>query len=119
MSGISAAGISAAGPVYHFAPDWKADHVHQHRRQTRGILQADGYKSYAKLCEPEGTARFREAACWAHLRRDFHDIRAATKSEIAREALDRIGVLYDMERDITGQPAELRLAAQNAQPAKG
>ena len=99
-------------------------HVHQHLKQTRGILQADGYKGYAKLYDPEpdGTARFREAACPAHLRRDFHDIWAATKSGIAREALDRIGALYDIEREITGQPADLRLApcgAQEAQSAKG
>ena len=108
------AGAAPPGAVYYFAPDWKEGHVHQHLRQTRGILQADGYKGYAKLYEPEpdGTPRFREAACWAHLRRDFHDIWAATKSEIAREALDRIGALYDIERDITGQPADVRLAAR-------
>jgi transposase len=46
--------------------------------------------------------RLREAACWAHLRRDFHDFWASNKSEIAREALDRIGKLYDIERD--GEP---------------
>jgi len=40
-----------------------------------------------------------------HLRRDFHDFWISTKSEIAREALDRIGKLYDIERDINGQPA--------------
>ncbi|OZA07271.1 MAG: hypothetical protein B7Y02_14265, partial [Rhodobacterales bacterium 17-64-5] len=62
--------------------------------------------------EPDGTARFREAACWAHLRRVCHDIWAATRSEIARVALDRIGALYDIEREITGQPADLRLAAR-------
>lgn len=108
------AGTAPPGAVYYFAPDWKEDHVHEHLKQTRGILQADGYKGYAKLYEPEpdGTARFREAACWAHLRRDFHDIWTATKSEIAREALDRIGALYDIEREITGQPADLRLAAR-------
>lgn len=108
------AGAAPPGAVYYFAPDWKEDHVHQHLRQSRGILQADGYKGYAKLYEPEpdGTARFREAACWAHLRRDFHDIWAATQSVIAREALDRIGALYDIEREITGQPADLRLAAR-------
>ena len=54
----------------------------------------------------------REAACWAHLRRDFHDFWASTKSEIAREALERIGKLYDIERDINGQSAEARLAAR-------
>ena len=54
----------------------------------------------------------REAACWAHLRRDFHDVWTTTKSEIAREALDRIGALYDIEREITGQSAEQRKAVR-------
>jgi transposase len=60
----------------------------------------------------DGIGRFREAACWAHWRRDFHDIWTSNKSEIAREALDRIGALYDIERDIAGQPADIRLAAR-------
>ena len=108
------AGSAPPGAVYYFAPDWKEEHVHNHLAKTHGILQADGYKGYAKLYapEPDGTTRFREAACWAHLRRDFHDVWASTKSEIAREALDRIGALYDIERAIAGQPADLRLAAR-------
>ncbi len=108
------AGTAPPGAVYRFAPDWKEDHVREHLSRTSGILQADGYKGYAKLYAPaaDGTCRFREAACWAHLRRDFHDVWTATGSEIAREALDRIGALYDIERDITGQPAEIRLAAR-------
>ena len=36
----------------------------------------------------------------------------AGKSQIAREALDRIGKLYDIEREIAGKSAELRLAAR-------
>lgn len=108
------AGTAPPGAVYYFAPDWKEEHVHHHLRHTSGILQADAYKGYSKLYEPgpDGTRRFREAACWAHLRRDFHDIWASNKSEIAREALERIGVLYDIERDIAGQPAEIRRAAR-------
>ena len=62
--------------------------------------------------EHDGTTRFREAACWAHLRRDFHDVWMSTKSVIAREALDRIGVLYDTERGINGQAADVRHAAR-------
>jgi len=64
----------------------------------------DGYKGYAKLYAPErdGVPRLREAACWAHLWRDFHVFWASNKSETAREALDRIGKLYDIERD--GEP---------------
>jgi transposase len=108
------AGAAPPGAVYYFAPDWKEDHVHHHLRQANGILQADGYKGYGKLYEPlpNGTPRFREAACWAHWRRDFHDLWTSNKSEIAREALDRIGALYDVERDIAGQPADIRFAAR-------
>jgi len=108
------AGASPPGAVYRFAPDWKEEHVLGHLANARGILQADGYKGYAKLYapEPDGTARLSEAACWAHLRRDFHDFWTSTKSEIAREALDRIGKFYDIERDINGQPADVRHAAR-------
>lgn len=102
------------GAVDRFAPDLKEEHVLGHLANARGILQADGYKGYAKLYEPQpnGTPRLGEAPCWAHLRRDFHDFWASTKSEIAHETLERIGKLYDIERDINGQSAEARLAAR-------
>jgi len=63
----------------------------------------------------QDSCQFREAACWAHLRRDFHDIWASDKSQIAREAPDRIGELYDIERKVAGQPAEVRLRARQTQ----
>ena len=112
-------GVSPPGAVYAFAPDWKEEHVHRHLANTRGILQADGYKGYAKLYEPgpDGAPRLREAACWAHLRRDFHDEWDKTKSVIAREALDRIGALYDIEREVNGCPAEIRLAVRQKHSA--
>lgn len=108
------AGTAPPGAVYYFAPNWKAEHVHYHLRHASGILQADGYKGYSKLYEPgsDGNARFKEAACWAHLRRDFHDFWTSTKSEIAQEALKRIGAIYDIERKISGQSADMRLAAR-------
>lgn len=113
------AGASPPGAVYTFAPDWKEENVHRHLAQTRGILQADGYKGYAKLYDPDpdGTPRLREAARRAHLRRDFHDEWSKTKSAIAREALDRIGALYDVEREITGRSADIRLAARQKHSA--
>jgi transposase len=108
------AGVAPPGAVYRFASNWKEEHVLSHLANARGILQADGYKVYAKLYEPQpdGVPRLREAACWAHLRRDFHDFWTSTKSEIAREALDRIGKLYDVERNINGQSADVRHAAR-------
>ena len=86
---------------------FRSEHVQTHLRNSSGILQADAYPGFNDLYEPcaDGSPQFREAACWAHLRRDFHDVWTGTKSEIAREALDRIGTLYDIEREIVGQPA--------------
>lgn len=88
--------------------------MHRHLVKTRGILRADGYKGYAKLYgpDPDGSPRLREAACWAHLYRDFHDEWGKTNSTIAREALDRIGALYEIEREITGRPSDSRHAAR-------
>jgi len=106
------AGTAPPGVVYRYAPNWKAEHVQNHLRHARGILQADAYKGYSKLYDPDkdGEPRFREAACFAHWRRDFHDIWTSQKSPIAHEALERIGQLYDIERDIAGKPADVRRA---------
>jgi len=106
------AGTAPPGVVYRYAPNWKAEHVQNHLRHARGILQADAYKGYSKLYQPDtdGEPRFREAACFAHWRRDFHDIWTSQKSPIAHEALERIGQLYDIERDIAGKPADVRRA---------
>lgn len=111
------AGQAPPGVAYKFAPDWKAEHVLAHLRHACGILQADAYKGYAKLYEPgaNGVAPFREAACWAHLRRDFHDLWTGAKSPIAREALDRIGAIYDIEAQIVGKSAAVRHAVRQAQ----
>ncbi len=114
------AGTAPPGAVYYFSPDRKGEHPRKHLANTRGILQADAYSGFKALYErqPGNSApRFTEAACWAHLRRDFHDIWTATKSPIAREALDRIGKLYDIEREIKGQSADQRKDARQKHSA--
>ncbi len=107
------AGTAPPGVISRFSADRKGEHPRQHLQGSSGILQADAYAGLAQLYErcADGS-QFREAAYWAHPRRDFHDVRETTKSEIAREALDRIGKLHDVERQISGQPAELRKAAR-------
>ena len=79
-----------------FSPDKRGEHPQKHLKDFRGILQADAYRGFEALYEADADAvqRVREAACWAHLRRDFHDVWKATGSEIAKEALDQIGRLY-------------------------
>lgn len=108
------AGQAPPGAVYYFSPNRKGEHPRKHLASSSGILQADAYAGFKELYErrADGTAQFREAACWAHLRRDFHDVWTATKSGIAREALDRIGAIYDIEREINGKPADLRQAVR-------
>ncbi|MEL6885312.1 MAG: IS66 family transposase [Pseudomonadota bacterium] len=106
------AGQAPPGAIYYFSPDRKGEHPRKHLADSAGILQADAYSGFKTLYEPrdDGSVQFREAACWAHLRRDFHDVWTGTKSEIAKKALDQIGKLYDIEREIKGLPAETRHA---------
>jgi transposase len=88
-----------------YSPDRKGEHPKLHLRHFSGILQADGYAGFHHLYEG---GRIIEAACWAHVRRKFYDIQVATSSAIADEAIERIGALYGIEREVRGKPAELR-----------
>jgi transposase len=55
-----------------------------------------------------------EISCMAHARRKFFDLYAALKSPLPREALDRIGKLYQIEDRIRGRSPEERLALRQA-----
>lgn len=75
----------------------------------KGFLQADGYAGYNRLYGNEIV----EVACWAHVRRKFHDVYVDQASPLAREALERIGALYDIEAVIRGlAPAERQAVRQ-------
>lgn len=89
-----------------YSPDRKGEHPQAHLRAFTGTLQADAYAGFEQIYEAD---RIQEAACWAHVRRKFYDLVVAHKSEVAQEALRRIGELYAIEADIRGkQPAERR-----------
>lgn len=107
-------GSAPPGAVYYFSPDRKGEHPQAHLKDFRGILQADAYAGFRELYKPDasGAVRVREAACWAHLRRDFHDVWKATQSGIAKEALARIGALYDIEKHIYGRSPWDRLCVR-------
>ncbi len=114
------AGPAPPAVAYRFSPDRKGEHPRAHLAESGGILQADAYSGFRGLYEVPSDGKppqFREAACWAHLRRAFHDVWEVTKSQIAREALDCIGKLYDTEREITGQSAATRLAVRKEHSA--
>jgi len=94
----------AAAVWFAYSPDRKGEHPAEHLQNYRGILQADGYAGFNRLYE---RGRIVEAACWAHLRRKFHDLFQEHQSPIAKEALERIAQLYGIEQEIRGRsPAE-------------
>lgn len=91
--------------LYRYSPDRKAEHPRAHLRDFRGVLQADGYGGFEGLYEG---GRVVEAACWAHVRRGFHDLHTTGQAPLATEAIRRIGLLYAVEEGIRGQPPDVR-----------
>jgi transposase len=107
-------GPAAPAVLYRYSPDRKGEHPRTHLKDFRGILQADGYAGFAGLYAAGGVV---EAACMAHARRKFWDVHEATRSPLAREALDRIGALYRIEETIRGRPPDQRLQARREHTA--
>ena len=94
-----------------YTPDRKGEHPQAHLSNFTGTLQADGYAGFDQIYE---AGRIREAACWAHVRRKFYDLVVAHKSPVATEALERIGALYEIEKEIRGRSPEQRREVRNA-----
>ncbi|MFI5095271.1 MAG: IS66 family transposase [Candidatus Acidiferrales bacterium] len=93
-----------------YTPDRKGEHPQAHLDNFTGTLQADGYAGFDQVYE---AGRIQEAACWAHVRRKFYDLHAAHKPLVAAEAMQRIGALYEIEKEIRGRPPEERRAIRN------
>ena len=98
--------------VFFASPDRRGERPLAHLATFSGVLQADGYAGFNGLYE---SGRITEAACWAHTRRKFFDVHAATHSAVAHEALERIGTLYEVERAINGKPPDERQRQRQAQ----
>src|SRR5579862_4439398 len=94
-----------------YSPDRKGEHPAGHLEKYAGVLQADGYAGFNKLYEKGCIV---EAACWAHVRRKFHDLYQAHRSPIAKEALERIGQLYGIEQEIRGRAPAARNEVRQA-----
>jgi transposase len=104
--------------LYRYTPDRKGEHCRAQLASFSGWLHADGYAGFGKLYEIAGAStsplplagppRVAEVACWAHVRRGFFDEAKGSGSPIAKEALDKIGALFDIERLIKGAPPEQR-----------
>jgi transposase len=111
-------GVAPPAVLYRYTPDRKGEHCRAQLASFTGWLHADGYAGFGKLYEVAGASasplplagppRVAEVACWAHVRRGFFDEAKGSGSPIAKEALDKIGALFDIERPIKGAPPEQR-----------
>jgi transposase len=105
-----AGGAAAPAVWFAYSPDRKGEHPERHLREFRGTLQADAYAGFNQLY---ANGRIQEAACWAHVRREFYDLQEAHSSPVASEALQRIVALYEIEKDIRGRPPDERREVRN------
>ena len=110
-------GSAPPAVLYRYTPDRKGEHCRAQLASFTGWLLADGYAGFGKLYEVAGASsslplagppRVAEVAYWAHVRRGFFDEAKGSGSPIAKEALAKIGALFDIERQINGAPPEQR-----------
>jgi len=109
-------GQAPAAAAYFFSSDRGGEHPARHMASFSGFLQADGYAGFEALFDAarSNPGPLTEVACWAHCRRKFFDVWEATKSPVAKEALDRIGALYGIEEKARFAPPAERLAHRTA-----
>jgi len=62
-----------------------------------------GFEPLFIPAKPGESPRVEEVSCMAHARRYFFELHKAVKSPLAKEAVDRIDVLYDIEEHIPGK----------------
>ena len=100
---------------YQYSPSWHGKYPQKHLASFEGKLQVDAYAGFEPLflpTKPGVAARVEEISCMAHARRKFFDLYVALDSPLAKEALERIGGLYQIEDHIRGSSPAQRLAAR-------
>ncbi len=100
---------------YRYSPDRKGEHAQALLASAHGFLHADAYAGFDKLYEPDpntGCPRLQAVACWAHARRELFEEHARTKSPTTLQALEKIGTIFAIEREINGLAPDIRLAVR-------
>jgi transposase len=120
-------GADPPAVVFYYSRDRRGEHPQAHLASWSGILQADAYGGYGELYAPDRQpGPVLEAGCFAHARRKFFelaDVEGAARKKsrgekagiiypIALEAVQKLDVLFDIERSINGKTAAERLAVR-------
>ena len=82
--------------VYDFCESRAGENARLFLGDWRGSLVCDDFSGYKQLM----TQGVTEVGCLAHARRKFFDLHASSKSQIAQSALEHLGKVYDIEREI-------------------
>jgi transposase len=108
-------GIGPPITVFDFCTSRSGQHARRFLGDYRGALMVDDYAGYKALF----AAGLTELGCWAHARRLFVDQHKASGSPLAREAIERIAVLYRIEAAAKTMSADERHAhrQQHSVPA--
>ena len=80
--------------VYDFCEFRAGEHARRFLEEWRGSLVCDDFGGY-KQSFAQGVT---EAGCLAHARREFFDLHAANKSQLAQFALEQMTKVYEIER---------------------
>lgn len=122
-------GTAPPAVVFRFSSDRAGEHPTKHLAGWQGILQADAYAGYNQLYDAaRQPGPVASALCWSHARRKFFELADVQTnirkgkspkaiSPIAVEAVKRIDALFEIERMVTGQTPEARLAMRQRQSA--
>jgi transposase len=81
--------------IFDFQTSRAGEHAQRFLGSFKGALMVDDYAGYKALF---AGGKIDELGCWAHVRRKFFELHKANKSMLAHEAIERIGVLYEIER---------------------
>ncbi|NMM12427.1 MAG: IS66 family transposase [Rhodoferax sp.] len=82
--------------VYDFCESRAGENAKAFLGEWRGSLVCDDFSGYKQLM----TQGVTEVGCLAHARRKFFDLHVSNKSQIAQSALEQIGRIYDIEREV-------------------
>ncbi|MCT6717106.1 transposase [Acidovorax sp. 93] len=96
--------------IYDFCDSRAGIHARTFLQGWQGSLVCDDFSGYKALMGHGVT----EVGCWAHARRKFFDLHAASKSLIAESALQQFGRIYEVERDLHTTNADERLLGRQA-----
>lgn len=97
--------------IFEYKPDRKHENAKEFLKGFSGYIISDAYGAYG------GIENTKNSLCWAHARRKFHDAIAAGTDEasmsLAKEAVERIGKIFEIEKSIENMSPEEKLEIRN------